>query len=188
MSGHPTIREGLVPLAGACLMLAVALAHLGTIDARFEAASYLGVATLLGITASVASACGILGGRRWGWATGAAVAGASLLAYPLSWAAGADAGGPGRLLEPAAVLAGTLESLFLVLCAWELFPARIGGRSLALGAAAVLAVAGLATALILAGFGPTHDGADGTADTPGHFGGSRGPTQGDESWRGAARG
>ena len=169
-------------------MLAVALAHLGTIDARFESASYLGVATLLGIAASIAAACGIMGGRRWGWATGAAVAGASLLAYLLSWAAGANVGGPGRLLEPAAVLAGTLGALFLVLCAWELFPTRVGGRSLVLGAAAVLAAAGLATALILAGFGPAHAGANGTADTPGNFAGSPGPTRGDESWHGAARG
>lgn len=105
--------------------------------------------------------------------------------YLLSWAAGADAG-PGGLLDPEAVLAGALEALFLVLCAWELFPDRIGGRGLAPGA--VLAAAGLAAALILAGFGPAHARAEGKAETPGISAGPQGSSGGADSWQGAARG
>ena len=191
MSGRPTVREGLVPLSGAGLILAVALAHLGALDARFDSASYLGAVTLLGITGSVVAACGILREGRWGWATGAVVAGASLLAYSLSWTAltpGTEAGGPGGLLEPAAVLAGTLEALFLVLCTWVLFPNRLGGRGLALGGLAVLAVAGLATSLIFAGFGPAHAHAEGKAEISGIVAELQGFSQSADAWRGAARG
>ncbi|QIN85359.1 hypothetical protein GBA63_21835 (plasmid) [Rubrobacter tropicus] len=161
-----------MPLAGAGLILAVALAHLGTIHERFEEASYLGTLAGLGVAGSAAAALGIIRERRWGWALGAAIAGASLLSYLLPWAAGAsgtDGGGLGGLLEPVGVLAGTLEALFLLLWAWNHF-AGFGGRGLLLSTAAVLAAAGLATALIFVGFGGSeapHGPALGTEPAPG---------------------
>lgn len=173
MSGPPNaVRDTVVPLAGAGLILAVALAHLGTIHERFEEASYLGTLAGLGVAGSAAAALGIIRERRWGWALGAAIAGASLLSYLLPWAAGAsgtDGGGLGGLLEPVGVLAGTLEALFLLLWAWNHF-AGFGGRGLLLSTAAVLAAAGLATALIFVGFGGSeapHGPALGTEPAPG---------------------
>ncbi len=82
------------------------------------------------------------------------------MAYLLDGTVGLPGMEAGGLLEPAGILAKTLEALFLVLCAFELVTG-FGRMALSIGIAAVLTMAGLAAALVPLGVaGPTdHDGA-----------------------------
>lgn len=150
-------RRWLVPLAGAGLLSAAGLAHLGTIHERFEEVAYLGLLFLAASAGSVAAALGILRGRRWGWILGALVAAGAFAAYLVDGTVGLPGMEARGLLEPVGVLAKTLEALFLVVCAFEL-AARFRRRALTVALAAVLAAAVLAAALILLGAAPAeHD-------------------------------
>jgi len=161
MSGFSMARgahsHGAPALAVAGMVFAAGLIHLYLAPEHLEEATYLGVLFAADFVGSAAAAFGILRGRRWGWVLGALVATGALVAYLVDGTfglPGTEAGGLGSLLEPAGILAKTLEGLFLVACAFELV-AGFGRRTLAVGMAAVVAAAGLATALNQLGAAPT---------------------------------
>ena len=156
-----TARGTLVPFAGAGLMAAAGLVHLGLVGEHLEEATYLGLLFLADFAGSAAAAVGILRGRKWGWILGAVVAGGAFAAYLVDAAVGlpgVERGGLSGLLEPAGVLAKTLEALFLVVCASEL---SSGFRRRApVAAVVVLATAALAAVLILLGAAPEDHGTE----------------------------
>lgn len=150
--------RGTLAFAAAGLLLAAGLIHLYLTPEHLEEAAYLGVLFALDFAGSAVAAFGILRGRRWGWVLGALVAAGALAAYVSDGVIGlpgVEAGGLGSLLEPAGILAKTLEALFLVVCASELV-STFGRRALAVGVVAVVLVAGLAAALNLLGAAPAN--------------------------------
>lgn len=160
MDDSSIARGWLAPLAGAGLLSAAGLAHLGLSHGRFEEVAYLGLLFLAASAGAIAAVFGILRARGWGWLLGALAAGSALAAYLVDGTVGLPGAEPGGLLEPAGVLAAALDALFLVVCASEIL-AGFGRRGLAVGTATVLATAGLAAALILAGFGTSLERAGG---------------------------
>lgn len=132
------------------MVLAAGLIHLALTPEHLEEAAYLGLLFVADFVGSAVAAFGILRGQRWGWVLGALVATGAFVAYLIDGTVGLPGMEAGGLLEPLGVLAKTLEALFLVLCGFELFD-RFGRRALAIGMAAVLATAALATGLILFG-------------------------------------
>lgn len=156
--------RGALTFWGAGLILAAGLIHLALTPEHLEEATYLGLLFLANFAGSGVAAFGIFRGQRWGWSLGALVAGGAFLAYLVDGTVGLPGMEAGGLLEPLGVLAKTLEALFLVLCAFELITG-FGRRALAIGVAAVLATAGLATALILLGAAPAADN-DGPESSP----------------------
>ena len=128
-------------LGAASLLLAVGLIHLLLTPEHLEEATYLGLLFAADFVGSVVAAVGVLLGRRWGWMLGAVISAGAFQAYFIDGTMGLPGMEPGGLLEPLGIAAKTLEALFLVLCAYELF-SGFGRRALALGVATVLVAAG----------------------------------------------
>jgi hypothetical protein len=109
-----------IALAGAGLILGAGLMHLALTPEHLEQAPYLGFLFLAEFVGATTAAFGIFRGRRWGWALGALVAGGAYALYFVNGTVGLPGVGEGHLIEPLGLLAKTVETLFLLLCAFTL--------------------------------------------------------------------
>jgi hypothetical protein len=135
-------------MAGAVTSLAAGLIHLILVPEHFEEAFYLGGLFIADFIGALLAAVGIYRGQRWGWLLGALIAAGALVAYIVSGTVGLPSVEGGDLLEPVGVLTKVVETLFLVLFAFEF--TRIGRWAMAAGIPVVILMSGLATGLAVA--------------------------------------
>lgn len=101
--------------AGIVLLLLVGFTHMYAFLDHFEAAVYIGMSFAALFVGTLVSAFGILMGRKWAWALGAAISGVAFVAYIISrtWGLPGFEEGVGAWDTPAGTFAVATELLYL---------------------------------------------------------------------------